>query len=208
MLPAESDGTNLIGNTTLPNPSVMTLEVGTLILDVKIGSLVVGNVTLNDVTLVPGDNTFPMRGILDLKTIIKNLADVLKAEATAIKAGNLTIDAQTTSCIWNGTLVPYYTEILNELTLTAPIGIGDVLRNTISYLKSEGNLTDVLSNLTGGSGLNLSSLHTRSIDHARAPVDLSSFMRENLHIRDVLQHVQPDDQELIIKSLAAAYPEI
>jgi hypothetical protein len=27
LLPAESDGTNLIANATLPNPSVMTLEI-------------------------------------------------------------------------------------------------------------------------------------------------------------------------------------
>ena len=27
LLPAESDGTNLVANATLPNPSVMTLEI-------------------------------------------------------------------------------------------------------------------------------------------------------------------------------------
>lgn len=207
VLPAESDGTNLIGNTTLPNHSVITLEVGTLILDVKAGDLVIGNVTLADVTLVPGDNILPLRGILDIKTVIKNLAAVLKAEATAIKAGNLSINAQTTSVIWNGTLVPYYTDILNELTLTTSIGLGAILKNTINYLKSEGNLTDVLKNIT--SDMNLSSITSRSLDeNTRGPVNLSGFMRSNLHVRDMFKDVDPDERDLIIDSLASAYPEI
>lgn len=208
LLPKESDGTNLIGNTTLPNPSVINLQVGTLTLDIKAGDLVIGNATVEDVTLVPGDNTFPLKGILDLKTVIKNLADVLKAEVSAIKNGNLSINAVTSSVVWNGTLVPYYTDILRELTLTASIGIGDVLKNTISHLKSEGNVSSILSNLT--SDMNLSSLITRddAKRDSRAPVDLSAFMRENEHIQDILQYVEPDDQKLIIDRLAEAYPEI
>lgn len=207
VLPAESDGTNLIGNATLPNPSVISLEVGTLTLDIKAGDLVIGNATLADVTLVPGDNVLPLRGILDLKTVIKNLAAVLKAEASAIKAGNLSINAVATSVVWNGTLVPYYTDILKELTLTTSIGLGGILKNTINYLKSEGNLTDVLKNLT--SDLNLSSITSRSLDeNRRCPVNLSGFMRSNLHVRDMFEDVDPEERDLIIDSLASVYPEI
>ncbi|KAJ5920988.1 hypothetical protein N7466_009314 [Penicillium verhagenii] len=205
VLPAESDGTNLIGNATLPNPSVISLEVGTLTMDVKAGDLVIGNATLTDVTLVPGDNTFPLRGILDISTVIKNLATVLKAEASAIKSGNLSINAVATSVVWNGTLVPYYTDILKELTLTTEIGLGAVLKNTIAYLKSEGNLTDVLKNLTGD--LNLSSLESRSLDEKkRGPVDLSGFMRSNLHVKDMFKDIDPEEGDLLMNSLASIYP--
>ncbi|KAJ5712350.1 hypothetical protein N7493_008818 [Penicillium malachiteum] len=207
VLPAESDGTNLIGNTTLPNPTVMTLEVGTLTLDVKAGNLTIGNVTVEDVTLVPGDNVFPMKGTLDFTTIIKNLAAVIKSEATAIKAGNLSINAITTSVVWNGTEVPYYTDILSQLTLSANIGIGDILKNTLAYLKSEGNITSTLSNLT--SDLNLSSLETRSTNtlRERAPVDLSPFMKHNQHIQDIIREIEPDDRDFIVKSLGSLYPD-
>ncbi|KAJ5657896.1 uncharacterized protein N7484_001545 [Penicillium longicatenatum] len=207
ILPAESDGTNLIGNATLPNPSVITLEVGVITMDIKAGDLTIGNTTLSDVTLVPGENVFPLRGTLDLKTVIKNLAAVLKAEASAIKNGNLSINAVATSVVWNGTLVPYYTDILNELTLTTSIGLGALLKNTINYLKSEGNLTDILKNVTGD--MNLSSITTRSLDeNYRGPVDLSGFMRSNLHVRDMFKDVDPDERDLIIDSLASVYPEI
>ncbi|KAJ5638863.1 hypothetical protein N7528_001253 [Penicillium herquei] len=207
VLPAESDGTNLIGNTTLPNPTVMTLEVGTLKLDVKAGNLTIGNVTVEDVTLVPGDNVFPMKGTLDFTTILKNLAAVIKSEATAIKAGNLSINAITTSVVWNGTEVPYYTDILSQLTLSADLGIGDVLKNTLAYLKSEGNITSTLSNLT--SDLNLSSLETRSSNtlRERAPVDLSPFMKHNQHIQDIIREIEPDDRDLIVRSLGSLYPD-
>ncbi|KAJ5718642.1 hypothetical protein N7488_004288 [Penicillium malachiteum] len=207
VLPAESDGTNLIGNTTLPNPTVMTLEVGTLALDVKAGNLTIGNVTVEDVTLVPGDNVFPMKGTLDFTTLLKNLAAVIKSEATAIKAGNLSINAITTSVVWNGTEVPYYTDILSQLTLSADIGIGDILKNTLAYLKSEGNITSTLSNLT--SDLNLSSLETRSSNtlRERAPVDLSPFMKHNQHIQDIIREIEPDDRDLIVRSLGSLYPD-
>ncbi|KAJ5273017.1 hypothetical protein N7478_008142 [Penicillium angulare] len=207
LLPAESNGTNLIGNTTLPNPTVLQLEVGTLTLDIKAGDIVIGNATVKDVTLVPGDNTFPMYGILDITTVIKNLADVLKAEASAIKNGNLSINAVTSSVVWNDTLVPYYTDILKELTLTAEIGIGDVLKNTLRHLKSQGNASSILANLTGD--LNLTSLNAQELEKrdARAPVDLSGFLKENEHVQDILQDVGPDDRDLIINWVASSYPD-
>ncbi|KAJ5087384.1 hypothetical protein N7456_011000 [Penicillium angulare] len=207
LLPAESNGTNLIGNTTLPNPTVLQLEVGTLTLDVKAGDIVIGNATVKDVTLVPGDNTFPMYGILDIKTVIKNLADVLKAEASAIKNGNLSINAVTSSVVWNDTLVPYYTDILKELTLTAEIGIGDVLKNTLRHLKGQGSASSILSNLTGN--FNLTSLNAQEVEKrdARAPVDLSAFLKGNDHVQDILQDIGPEDRDLIINWVASSYPD-
>lgn len=59
-LPPKADGTNLLANTTVPNPTVLHLDIGTMNLDIEIGDLVVGNASLQDVTVVPGDNTFPM----------------------------------------------------------------------------------------------------------------------------------------------------
>ncbi|KGO73717.1 Protein of unknown function DUF3712 [Penicillium italicum] len=42
LIPAREDGTNLIGNAFLPNPSRLILDIGTLVLDVKSGDLVNG----------------------------------------------------------------------------------------------------------------------------------------------------------------------
>ena len=208
LLPAESDGTNLIGNTTLPNPSVLHLQVGTINLNLKAGDIVIGNASLQDVTLVPGDNVYPLKGILDLKTVIKNLAAVLEAEASAIKSGNLSINAVTTSVVWNNTLVPYYTDVLRELTLTASVGLADILKNTIAYLKSQGNLTEIISNLTGNDSD--SSLIPRAMDESikRKPVSVAAWMRQNLHVRELFDDIDPDKRDALIHSIASFYPTL
>lgn len=157
LVPAREDGTNLIGNASLPNPSVLTLDIGTIVLDVKSGDLVIGNATLKDITIKPGDNVFPLTGILDIHTMVSNLREVLASQAKAIATGNLALDTVTRSVTWNGELVPYYTDVMKQLTLTANVPIADLVKNTVHNLLS-GNetLRDILksagdtSNLVGG----------------------------------------------------------
>jgi Protein of unknown function (DUF3712). len=151
LIPAKSDGTNLIGNLTLPNPSVLTLQVGTLTLDILSGDLPIGNVSITDVTLKPGDNTYPLSGVLDLKKVIENLGEVLKSQASLLKTGNLTLNAKTSSIYWNGTYVPYYSDVLRTLTLTTAVGVGDIVKNTLKSFLSGKNLTGLLSSISARS---------------------------------------------------------
>ncbi|KAJ5109721.1 hypothetical protein N7532_002366 [Penicillium argentinense] len=205
ILPPEEDGTNLIGNATLPNPTVLHLQVGTLVLDVKSGGTTIGNVTLNDVTLVPGNNTFPLTGVLDIKSIFSNFGDILKAQAGALKNGTLAIDSVTRSVTWNGTLVPYYTDILSTLTLSTTIPLGDTIKNTLRHLLDGKNLTSALSGLIDGA--NSSSLSSRDV-HDRGPVDLAPFLKGNRHVQDFFRGVDDDQRDSFIDSLAAAYPNL
>lgn len=107
LLVPRADGTNLIGNAVLPNPSVLTIEIGDITLDIKAGDLVIGNATLTGFTLKPGNNVHPMTGILDLGTVLTNLDTVLKSQSSLLKTGDLTLDAVTTSVVYDGVEVPY-----------------------------------------------------------------------------------------------------
>jgi hypothetical protein len=109
------NGSDLSGFAYIPNPSVITVALVrtffqpwfkiliiaqgnvTLILStIKAG--VVGNTTINDMTLVPGNNTIPMTGIVDQLLIAESL------NAT----GFVTLSIQGQSAIYNGQHLTYY----------------------------------------------------------------------------------------------------
>lgn len=207
LLPPEDDGTNLIGNVTLPNPTVISLEVGTLVLDVKSGDTVIGNVTIDDVVLKPGDNTFPMKGVLDIKSVFNNLGSILKAQASALMNGSLAIDSVARTVEWKGTPVAYYADILKTLTLSAEIGLGDTIKNTLRNLLNGKNLTSALSGLIDG---NESSLSSRSLSdtEGRGPVNLAPFLKENPDVQHFFGDFDTDQRDNFIDAVAAAYPNL
>ncbi|KAJ5682073.1 uncharacterized protein N7477_002013 [Penicillium maclennaniae] len=199
LLPAKSDGTNLIGNITLPNPTVLTLQVGTLNLDILSGDLTIGNVSLSGVTLKPGDNSYPMNGILDLKKVIGNLGEVLKSQASLLKTGNLTLQAKATSIHWNGTYVPYYSDVLRTLTLTMAVGVGDLVKNTLKNFLDGKNLTGLIN-----------SLSTRSLDgrDSSGPIELATLMKHDKSVQDAFEDISTERRDDIIDSLIAMYPTL
>ncbi|KAL4874464.1 hypothetical protein BJY04DRAFT_13281 [Aspergillus karnatakaensis] len=151
LLPAQEDGTNLIANATLPNPSVMTLEIGTTVLDLKSGKHTLGNATLEDLMLYPGNHSLPVNGILDLPYLIDNIGDILSTQGDALSRGFLRLECVGRSVVWNGVEVPYYTEAMRELTLTAEVALGSLVINTLEgVLKPNG--TNIFHNLTDPNG--------------------------------------------------------
>ncbi|KAJ5413581.1 hypothetical protein N7465_005886 [Penicillium sp. CMV-2018d] len=201
VLPAEDDGSNLVANITLPNPSPLSFEVGTITLDLKSGNtdLVIGKATIKDVTLRPGNNTFPLRGVIDIGTMIGNLTEVLSSQGPAIRRGALSLTAVTKSIVSNGTLIPYYTKALGSLPLVANVSIGDVLRNSLAHL---------------GSGETLSDSDDK---RRRGPVQLDgpvgygdaysqvASLKHNRHVQKIFEGENPERRDAMIDSLAQYY---
>lgn len=223
LVPTRSDGTNLIGNVTLPNPSILTLEIGTIVLDVKSGDLLIGNATVENLTLKPGNHANSMTGVLDFGVILKNIGTVLKDQASAIKNGSLSLTSTTREVTYNGTRVPYYSEVMSELPLTADVSIGTTLKNTIKSFLGSGsgmNLTEIIANLknhtssTSGSDLladlkeGLQSLESRDFvadeeidDGADTAKSLAKALKRNIHVRDIFQDEHPIKRDAMIDSL-------
>lgn len=207
LLPARSDGTNLIGNATLPNPSVLTIEIGTIILDIYSGSLLIGNATLDGLTLKPGNNTNPISGVLDLKKILGNLGEVLKSQAAALKTGNLALSTITRSVVWNGTEVPYYTQVMHELTLVASVSLASTLKNTLRNLlhpdgsSGTGNFTSLISSLNLTSAVDEAKANLNSSDSSA----VASALKRNVHLMDAFKDEHPVKRDAIIDSLAHLY---
>lgn len=197
----------MIGKVNLPNPSVLTIQIGDIVLDIKAGDLVIGNATVKDLTLKPGDNVSPMTGVLDLSTILTNLGDVLKSQSSLLSSGNLTLDTITRSVVWNGEEVPYYTKVMSELTLVAKVPIAETLKNTFSHL----NLTQLedYANSNNGDGL-LSSIESglNSSSSSGTTSGLASALKRNTHVRDALGITHPVKRDAMLDSLAGLYQQL
>ncbi|OGE49874.1 hypothetical protein PENARI_c019G06370 [Penicillium arizonense] len=208
ILPAQDDGTNLIANLTLPNPTALSFEVGTITLDLKSGDtdLIIGNATVDNVTLRPGNNTFPLKGVLDLKTVISNLTEVISSQSSSLMNGNLALTAMTRTIVSNGTLIPYYTNVLSQLPLVANVGIGDVLKNTLAYLGSNDNL-----NLTGPLSGITDNIRRRALDGPVGngnAVNRIASLKQNKHVQKVFEDEDDDKRDAMIDSLARYYASL
>lgn len=204
LLPAEDDGSNLVANLTLPNPSALSFEVGTITLDLKSGNtdLVIGNATVKNVTLRPGNNTFPLRGVVDIGTIVSNLTEVVSSQGSAIRRGALSLTAVTRSIVSNGTLIPYYTKVLGSLPLVANVSIGDILRNSLAHIGSSGLLSD------------------SDDKRRRGPVQLDgpvgygdaynqvADLKHNRHVQKILEDEDPERRDAMIDALARYYASL
>ncbi|KAJ5769412.1 hypothetical protein N7520_003971 [Penicillium odoratum] len=221
LVPTRSDGTNLVGNVTLPNPSLLTLEIGTIVLDVKSGNLTIGNATVENLTLRPGNHANPMTGTLDIGLILKNIGTVLKDQASSIKNGSLSLTSTTREVTYNGTRVPYYSTVMSELPLTADVGIVSTLKNTIKSFIGSGsgrNLTEILAELKNhtstesGSSLladlkeGIQSLESRDVtpkedEDESSHYSLARALKRNVHVRDLFQDENPIKRDAMIDSL-------
>jgi len=119
-----------------------------------IGGIIVGQGYIDNVLLVPGNNTVPIRATLDMKTVIMNLPAILTAEGDALKSGNVAISASGNSTTYNGQHIVYYEQVLNNLVVTGQVPIFQILTDTLQEFlgSSTGSLlTGLLGSLNGTS---------------------------------------------------------
>ncbi|KAJ5086195.1 hypothetical protein N7532_010966 [Penicillium argentinense] len=150
LFPNESNGNNLVGTANLPNHSVFTFALGNVTLNLKSVNLTIGQATIENVVLRPGNNPVSLKGTLDIDTVLDNLEDMLAAQKSALEDGDVELSASGNSTVYDGIHIDYYEEILNNLTLTTRIPILEVLGDTLQGLLDNKNssLGNVLRNVT------------------------------------------------------------
>jgi hypothetical protein len=121
-----------------------------------IGNITIGQGKIENVFLVPGNNSVPIRATFDLKTSIQHLGVILQAESDALTKGNVVISASGNSTVYNGVHIPYYEAILNNIFLTGEVPLIKILVDTLEQgLSTNGSLiSSIVSALNGTSGLN------------------------------------------------------
>ncbi|KAH7317912.1 hypothetical protein BKA65DRAFT_109925 [Rhexocercosporidium sp. MPI-PUGE-AT-0058] len=133
--PLATPGTpNLKGNAFIPNPSLLTIEMGnvslTLSVPIKNVDTIVGNATILDFKLVPGDNKLPMFGIIDNSKVLP-----------ALVGGkvNMTIIGQNSTR--NGEHLTYYEKALRSNVLVLEMNVQQILADSAAAAKAAANTT-------------------------------------------------------------------
>ncbi|KAJ5224166.1 uncharacterized protein N7469_007669 [Penicillium citrinum] len=154
LMSKDDNGDNILGTAILPNHSVFTFALGNVTLNLKSSDLVVGQATIQDVLLRPGDNKVSLRGILNMGLILENLEDIMEYQEEALRNGEIELSASGNSTTYNGVHIEYYEKFLNNLTLTTRVSILAVLGDTLQGLLDDSNssIGDTLRNLTGKLG--------------------------------------------------------
>lgn len=118
---AKAGEPNLSGFAFIPNPSLITVALGNVTMTVSTAKEgVVGNTTINDMTLYPGNNTLPMTGILDQILIAESLN----------ASGWVTLAIQGQSAIYNGEHLTYYEVPLKNNVLSLDMNVQQVLADS------------------------------------------------------------------------------
>ncbi|UDD60979.1 hypothetical protein AFCA_008364 [Aspergillus flavus] len=169
LFPPRDDGVNLVANATLPNPSVMTIEIGTITMDLKSKDLTIGNATINNLTLRPGNHSTPLEGVVDMHTVTENLLPLLQAQRDSLRSGYLSLDAVTREVEYDGVMIPYYTEVMRDLVLSAKVPVNDLLINSVQGILQDNSsgLQSVLDDIRERSAAKGDIVSSIGIKHRR-----------------------------------------
>lgn len=117
----QSDGSNANGTVSIPNPTVATYAMGNLTMDMFVGDVLIGNSTLRDVVLRPGNNTFPLRGVTNQTAVVQLLF-------TEYKSGIFPINVVSRRVVYDGQDLPYYEQALQANNLTVHLNVIEILQ--------------------------------------------------------------------------------
>ncbi|KAF4636869.1 hypothetical protein G7Y89_g1200 [Cudoniella acicularis] len=113
---------NVQGSAYIPNPSVMTIELGNVTLSISTAKVgVVGTGYIENMTLVPGNNTLPMTAILNQTLILAS---------TDTTTGIAVLEITGQSCVYNGVHLTYYEKALSQNVLTLSMNVLRVIADS------------------------------------------------------------------------------
>lgn len=118
-------GPNLSGYAYIPNPSDMTIVMGDVTLELSTATGVVGNSTIANMTLVPGNNTLPMTGTMDQTKVLAS------ADRTT---GIVQLSIVGKSAIYNGEHLVYYERALASNNLSLALNVAQVVKDSAGGL--------------------------------------------------------------------------
>lgn len=114
------DGSNIRGTVFIPNPSVLTITLGDILLDLAVNKTPIGNSTLKNVVLKPGNNYINMTGISDQTTVLGLLT-------SKYKNGILPVTITGKSSTYRGQELPYFSAALQSNVMNTELDVGKAL---------------------------------------------------------------------------------
>jgi len=115
-----SDGSNLIANVSIPNPSVMTLDLGNITMNLAVDGTAIGYALIPDLYLKPGDNVFPLQSHVDQLAILGLIQNKYNDAVLPLEiVGN--------SSIKDGQHLTYYEDAIKSNTINLNLDVGPAL---------------------------------------------------------------------------------
>jgi len=114
---------NMNGTVYIPNPSVLTLHMGNVTLNLAVNGTIMGQSYLDDLVLKPGNNTIPMTATVEEISI----ANTLILGGDKYKDGIMPFDITGNSSVYDGKELPYFTEALKSNNLTVNLNVTKAL---------------------------------------------------------------------------------
>lgn len=114
------DGSNMVGTVYIPNPSVMTLDLGNVTMNLAVDNRTIGYSLLPNLVLRPGNNTVPMQARVDQLTVIGLVQS---------KYRNAVIPLEVTgnSSIKDGKSLDYYAGAIKSNVVKLDLNVGPAL---------------------------------------------------------------------------------
>lgn len=101
-------GWNIVGKVTIPNPSVVTIEVGTVKFDMStVEGESMGSGELPNLKLIPGTHQYDFQAKTDLRKLL------VVAASAAFKGEKPYLDITGTDVTYNGVHIPWLTSLLS-----------------------------------------------------------------------------------------------
>ncbi|EEH42923.2 uncharacterized protein PADG_07743 [Paracoccidioides brasiliensis Pb18] len=123
LVPKEGDGTNMLGEVFIPNPSVLTLTLGDVTLNLSVDGKEIGTSTLPNLVIKPGNNTVKMRSAVDVAKVFP----FVSGKDAKYKNGVIPVSIVGKSAIYNGKELPYFTKALESNVLHIQLNLGPLL---------------------------------------------------------------------------------
>ncbi|KAJ5167757.1 uncharacterized protein N7482_003351 [Penicillium canariense] len=117
------NGRNMNGTVYIPNPSVMDISMGNVTLDLSVAGQPMGYSYLDNLELVPGNNTVPMTSTVNQTAIIA----LLTATDNPYTDGVIPFTITGNSSVWDGKELPYFTQALAANNLTVYLNVTKAL---------------------------------------------------------------------------------
>lgn len=108
----------------------MTLELGNVEMDFTVNGTSIGNATMPNLTLTPGDNIVNMQA-----TVYELVVVGLVLGGAATSNGTLHVDVHGNRTTYDGSVVPYYTDALQQTSLQVSLNVFTAQNQTVSATK-------------------------------------------------------------------------
>ncbi|KAF1946313.1 hypothetical protein EJ02DRAFT_418750 [Clathrospora elynae] len=128
-----SGTTNLFANVSIPNPSVLTLDLGNVTMNLAVDGKPIGYTLIPNLFLKPGENTFPLQGHVEQVLVLQYVLDKYKDAV-------LPIDIVGNSSVKDGVHLTYFEDAIKSNTIRLDLNVGPALAGLGINITSLGSL--------------------------------------------------------------------